>query len=260
MVKNFKSKQLNGGAQEAPKEAVEEVKTPEATQVATEAVQAPVEAPKPVKEEAPAPATIEKPKVEAKVAPKEEPKPASAPEVKEAKPAKQEAKQEAPKQQANTKTFADQVAEAKASESPMLRMVAQNMEKYVEGMTPGKVIAPEMINRFQSMLWSTIKRVVESPKDFTPCFNLIIEFFRNYTLVDGKRHVFHADYLFRGAEHTTMSYIQSKHFFGMLNTLTLAAETKNRKQVTSMVDLNRVLSHQVFSDAGRNRVINYFQG
>ena len=257
MVKNFKSKQLNGGAQEAPKEAVEEVKVPEATQVATEAVQAPVEAPKPVKEEAPAPVTIEEPKVETKVAPKEEPKPAPAPKAPEAKPAKVEAPKQ---QQANTKAFAEQVAEAKASDSPMLRMVAQNMEKYVEGMTPGKVIAPEMINRYQSMLWSTIKRVVESPKDFTPCFNLIIEFFRNYTLVDGKRHVFHADYLFRGAEHTTMSYIQSKHFFGMLNTITLAAETKNRKQVTSMVDLNRVLSHQVFSDAGRNRVINYFQG
>ena len=259
MVKNFKSKQLNGGAQEAPKEAVEEVKAPEATQVATEAVQAPVEAPKPVKEEVPAPATIEEPKVEAKVAPKEEPKPApKAPEAKEAKPAKQEVKQETPKQ--DNKEFAAKVAEAKASESPMLRMVAQNMEKYVEGMTPGKVIAPEMINRYQSMLWSTIKRVVESPKDFTPCFNLIIEFFRNYTLVDGKRHVFHADYLFRGAEHTTMSYIQSKHFFGMLNTITIAAESKNKRQVTSMVDLNRVLSHQVFSDAGRNRVINYFQG
>ena len=46
MVKNFKSKQVTTSVQEAPKEAVEEVKAPEATQVATEAVQAPVEAPK----------------------------------------------------------------------------------------------------------------------------------------------------------------------------------------------------------------------
>lgn len=259
MVKHFNKAQRAEGkndmAEEQVKTPIEAPKSAEATPVAQEAPKAPVEAPKPiVSTEAKAP---EQPKAEVKA----EPAPAPAPvkEEPKAEPEKVVVKPTQAPKVAGKKDLAAMVAEAKNGSS-ILRMVAQNMEKYVDGMTPGKVLAPDMLNRYQSMLWSTIKRVVETETDFKACFDLIIEFFRNYTMVDGKRHVFHADYLFRGSEYSTMSHIQNKHFFGMLNTLSIASESKNKRQVTSMVDLNRVLSHQVFSDAGRNRVINYFQG
>ena len=259
MVKHFNKAQRAEGkndmAEEQVKTSVEAPKPAEATPVVQEAPKAPVEAPKPaVSTEAKAP---EQPKAEikAELAPEVTP----APVKEEPKPEKVVVKPTQAPKAAGKKDLTAMVAEAKNGSS-MLRMVAQNMEKYVDEMTPGKVLAPDMLNRYQSMLWSTIKRVVETDTDFKACFDLIIEFFRNYTMVDGKRHVFHADYLFRGSEYSTMSHIQNKHFFGMLNTLSIASESKNKRQVTSMVDLNRVLSHQVFSDAGRNRVINYFQG
>ena len=235
-------------------EPVEEVKTPEPVVAKPEPV---VEAPaeplnEPVAEVKPAPIAPQAPQAPAAPMAPQAPQAPKAPIAPMAKAI--EVKPKA----SPAAGFEKSLEDIRANGSAMQKMVVNNLSNYVKEMMPGRVMSADNINRQQNILWSTIKIVIESEKDFANSFPLIIEFFRNYRMVGDKKGPFHDDYLYRGTEHTTMSSTESMYFLGMLNLLTAVVESKSKKQATTTVDLNRVLSEQIYSDEGRNRVINFF--
>lgn len=141
----------------------------------------------------------------------------------------------------------------KAKGSAMERMVVQTLEEYVTKMRPGNIMSVSEINQQQLQLWRIIKLVIESADGFATCYPLIIAYARQY-----KDACFHDRLLYRGMEHITLDKDTTTYYLGSLNVIKLAATSKSKKEALAQVDLNRVMNEHVFSDDGRNRVIQYF--
>lgn len=133
------------------------------------------------------------------------------------------------------------------------KMIVSSLIKYVESMHPGKMLSAQELNQNQLNLWRLIRLAIESEKDFDSCYPLIIEFAREY-----KDAAFHDRYLYRGMENINMDKDNLTYFLGSLNVIKLAATSRNKREAMAQVDLSRVMNEKIFSEEGRNRVIQYF--
>lgn len=176
-----------------------------------------------------------------------------APVSTEQEAAAQDSAEQATEEKPELDAWTQKIETLKAKGTAMERMVVQTLEEYVTKMRPGNIMSVSEINQQQLQLWRIIKLVIESADGFSTCYPLIIAYARQY-----KDACFHDRLLYRGMEHITLDKDTATYYLGSLNVIKLAATSKSKKEALAQVDLNRVMNEHIFSDDGRNRVIQYF--
>lgn len=203
-----------------------------------EALNPPVHAEVPETEEKPVEAVSEAPETN--------------PETTSAKPVTEEP---APKKGRKDRASFDQkVKAALEGDNQMVRMVLTNLQTYLERMQPGQLRSQDELGTAQLLLWRTIVLSMENEADFKECFDWLVAFAKEY---GDEGEAFHDNYLFRGMEAINLDSKTVNHFQAMLCLLQLLGRSKSKAEVKKLIDLDRVLNEEIFSNDARNRVMQY---
>lgn len=161
--------------------------------------------------------------------------------------------QDAAEEPAEVDSWEAKIEGIKANGTRSEKNVVNALEGYVVKMAPYSVLTQEAMIAQQMLLWRTVRNVIEEPKDFEAGYTLLIDYARQY-----KNTSFSDHNLYRMMDQIPLDKESAKYFQASLNVITIAASVKNRKDAVKQVDLNRVMNERVFSEVGRNNVINYF--
>lgn len=148
--------------------------------------------------------------------------------------------------------FAEKIADLKVNGSEREKALITYLEAYTTKMAPGVPLTIKESVANQQSLWRALFNLIQNEDNFNEGFNLVLSYFREF-----KDAAFHEKYVFRDSEHFTIGADQIFTFLALLNLLKIAAGSNSHKLVLKQVDMNRTLT-AVYSDEGRQRVLNYF--
>lgn len=149
------------------------------------------------------------------------------------------------------KAIIDSVA---AKVSNMAKIHLYSLADYMENMKPRRPVSVADGSRHQVTLYRTLISIINgSEEDFNIAFSTTLRLFAEYS-----KGVFAESHVFRYFESMSLSDSDRKAFMRLLNLLKIVAPVKGREQALKLVDLVKTLEHEAISEAGRQRIMSFF--
>lgn len=129
-----------------------------------------------------------------------------------------------------------------------------SLQQYVINMKPRTPIEPGTGARHQQSLYRALINIIDKTgNDFEPVFGAALQLFHNHA--DG---AFHEKHVFRFMEHVQLSPDERTAFQRLLNMMKLAADPKGRHIALKQMNFESTLKAPMVSEAGRQRVMAFF--
>lgn len=128
--------------------------------------------------------------------------------------------------------------------------------EYIEHMKPGKTISVAEGVRRQADLLRGIKNIIEnSGNAFTMVFSALLKTVDEHS---GTHGAFNDKYLFRFFENVSMSPSDQQAFRRLMNLFKVTAPVNQRLNMGRVISFTKSLQYGL-SDAGKQRILNYYQ-
>lgn len=149
--------------------------------------------------------------------------------------------------------FAEKISRIKASGSVAEKALVQQLEAYVEKMSPGLPVNGDHGANTQYGLFRTLQSVINSGgKEFQSLWNIVLMFF-----LEHNKGAFGHDYIFRFTEYWVRSQDELNAFLRFGNIASLTADPKTRAHGIKQIDFHRSLQLGVEPE-GRQNLLRFY--
>ena len=160
----------------------------------------------------------------------------------------------APQYVADVSTFDGFIGNVDRNGSDLAKGTVSFLQSYVTSMDILKAQSDVTLVATQQAFWKNIYNVINTNTDqFTEAWTVISAFFRQY-----RTTVFSERYIYRGVPKFSITAADRQAFVNTMAILMAAAGLTNKKDVVKVIDLTKALSSQKFSEANRQRIVNYY--
>lgn len=152
-----------------------------------------------------------------------------------------------------TATQSDDKAPEVKYDNQMTTIIARRIGEYAENMHPAKTQTSESIKFNQLELYSIFNTLLSNEAGFAESMRAVIT-----TVRDNRRAAFRETAVFRGMGKLGLGRQRSAQFDQLINLFLAAADSKNPKEVSKVVDFKTLYTKYLKSDQAQSLLSSYF--